>query len=61
MIGFVVLLAMSAAFKKSTGVAMPTNRALRGIRRRAKKAGVHFGPGYAAYIARKQKKLRPPK
>lgn len=53
-------LAIGAAFRDKTGVDMPSNRAMRGIRRRARKAGINEWDAYAAHIARKQKRLANP-
>jgi hypothetical protein len=56
-VGFFILIAMSAAFKE-TGVDMPSRSALRSIRRRARKAGKDEWQAVADNIERKQKRLR---
>jgi hypothetical protein len=53
---FVFLLILKAGFKQSTGVDMPSSKTLRGIRRRARKAGKPEWQAVDEHIKRKQAK-----
>jgi len=55
-IAFVFLTALQRDFRQRTGVTMPSNKTMRGIRRRGRKKGLTEWQAYEQYIARQQKK-----
>jgi hypothetical protein len=57
-VAFFFLVALQKGFRQSTGVTMPSNKTMRGIRRRGRKKGLTEWEAYEQYIARQQKKIR---
>lgn len=59
-VALVLLVAITKSFRHQTGVDLPSRGALRGIRRRARKAGKDEWQAVSDSIARKQKRQRKP-
>ncbi|MDX8443865.1 MULTISPECIES: hypothetical protein [Mesorhizobium] len=57
-VGLVLLAAFQSGFKKQTGVDAPTRSAMRGIRRRARKAGMNEEQYFNEWIERKRRKKK---
>jgi hypothetical protein len=57
-VGILVLAAAQSSFKKQTGVDAPSRSALRGIRQRARKAGVSEEQYFNEWVERKRPKKR---
>jgi hypothetical protein len=55
---FALSTALQKGFRQSTGVSMPTDKTLRGVRRRGRKKGLTETQAYEQYIARQQKKAQ---
>jgi len=55
-LALIFLVAISAGFKKQTGVSLPSTKAVNAVRRRARKAGKHEWQAVVDYMDRKQKR-----
>jgi hypothetical protein len=55
---FVLITALQKGFQQSTGVTMPSNKTLRGVRQCGRKKGLTEMQAYEQYIARQQKKAK---
>ncbi|MER9333119.1 hypothetical protein NKJ06_03775 [Mesorhizobium sp. M0293] len=57
-LGLIVLAAFQSSYKSQTGVDAPTRRAMRGIRRRARKAGMNEGQYFDEWIEWKRQRTK---